>query len=266
MAKFRTEPALRVGLITSVPAIRFELFGTYATPDGMSFPEGAYRAQWESACVRLEGPASIITECLVLKPANAGSRFTVHDVTIGIDFHWQQQESQTFEGALQIAAGTNGLSLINELAIESYLASVISSEMSASCPPELLRAHAVVSRSWLLAQLTGASGPSMPEQSTSSPSEIIRWYGREAHDSFDVCSDDHCQRYQGIGKAFSASASDSVAATRGRALVSGGEICDTRYSKCCGGMTEVFSTAWDDRELPYLVSVYDGAGNPPAPL
>jgi SpoIID/LytB domain protein len=150
------------------------------------------------------------------------------------------------------------LTLINELPIESYLVSVISSEMSASCPAELLRAHAVVSRSWLLAQLKKAN--------TSRPATIdndrerIRWYDRESHALFDVCADDHCQRYQGVSKAFSEAAFSAVRATRGVALVYGDEICDARYSKSCGGRTEVFSAAWEDRSVPYLTSIYDGPG------
>jgi peptidoglycan hydrolase-like amidase len=132
--------------------------------------------------------------------------------------------------------------------------------MNASCPAELLRAHAVVSRSWLLAQLDRGLDSLAATSPDSSPGEIIRWYGRGAHDGFDVCADDHCQRYQGIGKA-SPAAREAVAATRGMVLMSGREICDARYSKCCGGRTEVFSTAWEDRDVPYLASIYDGEGD-----
>ena len=262
LAELHAEPAIRVGLVASAPTVRFELSGLHTTSDGTPLPDGSYLALSESGSLRLDGPVRITTPSLVLRPACAENRITVHDVVIGIDFHWQRKESQTFEGALEITAAPNGLRVVNELPLEAYLASVISSEMSASCPAELLRAHAVVSRSWLLAQLARPLGPVTDAASTSTPSEIIRWYGREAHDGFDVCADDHCQRYQGIGKAFSGAARDSVAATRGLALIAGGDVCDTRYSKCCGGVTEVFSTAWDDRDVPYLASIFDGAGEP----
>ena len=180
-----------------------------------------------------------------------------------------------------IEAGSDGLTLINELPLESYLVSVISSEMSASCPPEFLRAHSIVSRSWLLAQLhkrartllntlaqlhkrhpsllkpkEGAPGPS-----TASDAELIRWYDRESHRDFDVCADDHCQRYQGISKAFSQAAFDAVRDTRGKVLTYGDDVCDARYSKSCGGMTEIYSAVWEDEDVPYLKPVYDGPGS-----
>src|SRR5262249_40641725 len=155
------------------------------------------------------------------------------------DFHWQRQEAQQFQGALLIKAVADRLTIVNELPLESYLVSVISSEMSAACPPELLRAHAVVSRSWLLAQLAQAGNPDAPAKpdhqqndapfAADGPQEIIRWYDRENHTDFDVCADDHCQRYQGISKAFSPEAFAAVRDTRGQAMVWGDEICDTRY-------------------------------------
>jgi SpoIID/LytB domain protein len=191
-------------------------------------------------------------------------RVTIEDVTIGIDFHWERKESQQFQGALIIGASGDGLTLINELPIESYLVSVISSEMSASCPAELLRAHAVVSRSWLLAQLNERDRAERPRarESYEPAGERIRWYDRESHSEFDVCADDHCQRYQGISKAFSKSAFEAVQETRGKVLQYGDDICDARYSKSCGGMTEVYSAAWEERDVPYLVSIYDGPGSP----
>ena len=137
--------------------------------------------------------------------------------------------------------------------------------MSASCPPELLRAHTIVSRSWLLAQTSKPANLSkMSQQSQSSEQELIRWYDRENHQGFDVCADDHCQRYQGISKAFSDAAFDAVRDTRAKALVYGGDVCDARYSKSCGGMTELFRAAWEDIEVPYLTSVYDVPGSEPS--
>jgi SpoIID/LytB domain protein len=148
----------------------------------------------------------------------------------------------------------DGLTVVNDVPLEEYVSSVISSEMSAGCPIELLKAHAVISRSWLCAPQTGsAANVSMREAD-----EIVRWYGREAHRDFDVCADDHCQRYQGITKAYAPTVAAAVAATSGEMLMYGDEICDARFSKCCGGMTEEYRSAWEDREVPYLVSLYDG--------
>jgi peptidoglycan hydrolase-like amidase len=200
---------------------------------------------------------------LVLSPVDpAKARFTVHGITIGIEFHWERKESQTFQGALVLKPLRNGIVLVNQVPIETYLASVISSEMSAASPPELLRAHSIVSRSWLLFQLTelGSTETSLPGAHTDD--QIIRWYDRESHSEFDVCADDHCQRYQGITKAHSASAFEAIQATRGQVLVFGDQICDARYSKSCGGMTERYSAAWQDLTLPYLEAVYDGPGQP----
>jgi SpoIID/LytB domain protein len=203
-----------------------------------------------------------------LTPADFdASRATIHGITIGVDFHWETSESQTFQGSVVLSPQADRLLVINELPLEAYLVSVISSEMSASAPRELLRAHAIVSRSWLLAQMrnrykqtsdvvhdTDASPDGIPE------TEMIRWWDRENHADFDVCADDHCQRYQGISKAFSKEAFEAVRDTRGKVLMWGDEICDARYSKSCGGMTEEFRAAWDDRELPYLRARYDAEG------
>jgi peptidoglycan hydrolase-like amidase len=170
--------------------------------------------------------------------------------------------------------------VINELPLESYLVCVISSEMSAGNPPELLRAHAIVSRSWLLAQMHRRNQPAVSKIHESrrewevrdeararygGAQYFIKWYDRENHSGFDVCADDHCQRYQGISKAFSSEAFDAVNDTRGQVLMFGDEICDARYSKSCGGMTEEFGSAWEDRDVPYLTAVYDGdEGEAPA--
>ena len=151
--------------------------------------------------------------------------------------------------------------MINDISLEEYVTSVISSEMSASCPLELLKAHAVISRSWLWFPKANPS-PSFNGQSQDLNSrEILRWYGRESHPDFDVCADDHCQRYQGITKAFSPAVAQAVGATAGQFLRYNGAICDARFSKSCGGITERYATAWEDEDIPYLGSVYDGAAN-----
>jgi stage II sporulation protein D len=285
---YKREPLIRVGLMTDAQQVRIKLNARYVTETGEPFEAGEYVAQPEGDELWLTGEAAVVqakaSEMLRLSPTDFDScRVTIDDVTIGIDFHWQRQEAQHFQGTLLIKAGKAGLTIINELPLEAYLVSVISSEMSAACPTELLRAHAVVSRSWLLAQLANTdetpsaivenkpSSPrhSLPENEANAPLEIIRWYGRESHTDFDVCADDHCQRYQGISKAFSPEAFNAVRDTRGKAMIWDGTVCDTRYSKSCGGMTEVYRAAWEDRDVPYLAAVADSAETPvayPMPL
>jgi stage II sporulation protein D len=268
---FEKEPVIRVGLMTGARSARISLTGRFLSEAGDSLAEGDYSVSLDGGVVRLGREPRPGGPSILLRPADFDSCvFTVHDITIGIDFHWERKEAQQFKGALRLAATVEGLSLINELPLESYLVSVISSEMSASCPAELLRAHSVVSRSWLLAQLDRAAagiqagddrtGRGESRTAARPADEVIRWYDRESHADFDVCADDHCQRYQGISKAFSRQAFDAARETRGNVLVSGGEICDTRYSKSCGGMTELYRAAWEDRDVPYLSPVYDGPG------
>ena len=259
MIAIDSEPTIRVGLITDVSKVALTLDGRVECV-GREIPAGDYIVRREGSALKVEGPVSLEAASFLFRtvdPENA--RITLRDVSIGIDFHWERKESQTFQGAMRLVASAHGLTAINEIPIESYLVSVISSEMSASCPLDLLKAHAVVSRSWLLAQLLQGAQETSPA-TTGEGAEIIRWYNRESHADFDVCADDHCQRYQGISKAFSASVFDAIRATRGIVLTSDGEICDARYSKSCGGMTEVYKTAWDDREVPYLAARHDGEG------
>lgn len=257
------EPLIRVGLITGAREVSFTLEGAFSLQDGSPMSAGTYTARATDGVVQLDGAKAPGPELRLSPIEFDSSRFVVHGVKIGIGFHWERKESQEFQGALKLAAGSGGLAVINELPLEAYLVSVISSEMSASCPPEALRAHAVVSRSWLLAQLERAGVvQSVPDPTPPQPDEeeLIRWYDRESHSDFDVCADDHCQRYQGISKAFSGAAFDAVTSTRGEALAYGEDICDARYSKCCGGVTEIYSSVWEDRDLPYLRPVYDAPG------
>lgn len=284
MTGYEQEPLIQVGLMTKARLARITLSAEYLTGAGEPLAAGEYVARLEASPDERSGGGKVLltreaaggaakaVEAVRLSPTDFEvCRVTVHDVTIGIDFHWQRQEAQQFQGALLIKPADGGLTIINELPLESYLVSVISSEMSAACPPELLRAHAVVSRSWLLAQLAPSGKTSAPAnlsyqpndaaRAADGPQEIIRWYDRENHTDFDVCADDHCQRYQGISKAFSPEAFAAVRDTRGQAMAWGDEICDTRYSKSCGGMTEVYGAAWEDRDVAYLAAVYDGAGD-----
>ncbi|HYP30007.1 MAG TPA: SpoIID/LytB domain-containing protein [Blastocatellia bacterium] len=269
--RFKTEPAIKVGLIEGASEVRFTLAGNFVASAGETFGPGDYLATATDKGIRLSGEAEREAASLSLSPSSFETdRVTIHDITIGIDFHWQRKEALVFQGALTLAGGPAGILVINELPLESYLVSVISSEMRASCPPDLLRAHSVVSRGWLLAQLeragsqAGAGRAPAREEGESGGGliEVIRWYDRENHSEFDVCADDHCQRYQGISRAFSDEAFDAIRATRGTVLTWDGQICDTRYSKSCGGMTESFKAAWEDKNVPYLSAVYDGREPP----
>ncbi len=273
MNEFPQEPSIRVGLLSGVKSVRFALTGQFKTADGTSIETGEYVATWTENGIQLAGLSQLNTSTVTLEPVDFPScKFKVYDVVIGINFHWERKEDQTFQGCLKIIQEGNSLTVINELPVESYLVSVISSEMSASCPPELLRAHAIVSRSWLLAQLVNAKKLAASQneaqlttqltqkQYADGVEEIIKWYDRENHASFDVCADDHCQRYQGISKAFSPQAFDAGQETRATVLSFDKEICDARYSKSCGGLSEVYRAAWQDKDVAYLSSVYDWQG------
>jgi stage II sporulation protein D len=233
-----------VGLIEGQSAVQVELTGAFADASGKRYEPGRYRFASEAT----------------LTPSDPAScAFALDDITIGIGFHWERKERQVFRGAFRLMKRQAGLTVINDVSLEEYVTSVISSEMSASCPFELLKAHAVISRSWLWYPKANPAPSERGQGQTLDFHEVLRWYGREAHPDFDVCADDHCQRYQGITKAFSPAAAEAVRATAGEFLRYHGSICDARFSKCCGGITERYSTAWEDEDIPYLRSVYDGA-------
>ncbi len=198
---------------------------------------------------------------LTFTPQSPTASFSLHDVTIGVNFHWERKETQVFLGTLRLVVEADKITAINQLPVEQYLASVISSEMKATAGLELLKAHAVISRSWLLAQMRRREENSEKKDGFFSfikkDDEMIRWYDREDHTIFDVCADDHCQRYQGITKQTSKAVEQALKATRGCILCYGDEICDARFSKCCGGVTEEFQYCWEDTPKPYLVSVAD---------
>ena len=198
---------------------------------------------------------------LSFSPKSTDASFSLHEVTIGVNFHWERTETQTFLGSLRLVVEADKICAINHLPVEDYLTSVISSEMKATASFELLKAHAVISRSWLLAQMERRRKINLSGDSFFSfvkkDDEIIRWYDREDHTIFDVCADDHCQRYQGITKASERKVAEAVKATRGQVLSYAGEICDARFSKCCGGVTEEFQYCWDNIPKPYLRAVGD---------
>lgn len=203
---------------------------------------------------------------LTFHPQCANASFSLRDVTIGVNFHWERRETQTFLGTLRLVVDSDKVCAINDLPVESYLESVISSEMSATSSLELLKAHAVISRSWLLAQIEqrckrqAGAGTNGFFSFIRKDDELIKWYDREDHTIFDVCADDHCQRYQGITKATSPQVAQAIKATRGQILMQGDEICDARFSKCCGGATEEFQYCWENIRKPYLTAVRDMPG------
>lgn len=200
---------------------------------------------------------------LIFKPVCEEDSFWLKDVVIGINFHWERKEDQQFQGALKLIIEDGAITAINIIKVEDYLTSVISSEMSATASLDLLKAHAVISRSWLLAQIEKNKELTNNKVDystfTQNENELIRWYDREDHVNYDVCADDHCQRYQGITRTFSNldTVKQAIQETRGQVLFSDGKICDARFSKCCGGMVEEFQHCWEDIKYPYLVKTRD---------
>ncbi len=192
--------------------------------------------------------------------------FTVRDVIIGVKFHWERREDQKFLGSLKIIRENGKVTAVNILPVEDYLQSVISSEMSATSNLELLKAHSIISRGWLLAQINKSKklkeAPSAYSSFKETEYELIRWYDREDHTLYDVCADDHCQRYQGVTKAYTDNARHAVQETSGLVLMYDGEICDARYSKACGGMSENFENVWEPVKHAYLISIVDNPENP----
>jgi len=250
------EPDVTVGIVSGQKVV-FELNGSYMakgeTLVGMQTVELAEGGLlWRGQNYRE----------LRFQPQDEEASFTLHDVTIGVGFHWERQEKQTFRGTLRLVVEADKVVAINELPVEQYLESVISSEMSATSSPELLKAHAVISRSWLLCQMENRKKEGRDKGNSffsfvKKDDELLRWYDREDHTLFDVCADDHCQRYQGITRASSPAVAEAIKATRGQVLMSENELCDARFSKCCGGQTEEFQYCWENIKKPYLVSVSD---------
>ena len=249
------EPEINVGIV-SAKEIHFTLNGhffakgeTVSDNQVVSFSEGGIL--WNESLYRE----------LTFTPQDDQNSFSLYDVTIGLNYHWERQETQVFSGTLKLVVDEEKIVAINILPVEEYLTSVISSEMNANSSMELLKAHAVVSRSWLFAQIEKRKALSGKDEGffsfTKTKEEYIRWYDREDHTIFDVCADDHCQRYQGITKATNATVAEAVKATRGRLLMYDKKICDARYSKCCGGATEEFENCWENIHYPYLSSIRD---------
>ena len=252
------KPYINVGIITG-KEISFTLNGSFLTPDGTVLT-GLQRVSATGNGKFLFGKDE--AETVELVPENSDCSFTLHNVTIGISYHWERQEEQTFTGKLKLITDGGNVIAVNILPVEDYLVSVISSEMCATSSLEFLKSHAVISRSWLLAQIENRGKnvhKSLQRDCTEDENSLIRWYDREDHTLFDVCADDHCQRYQGITKASNPSVAKAVKETEGMVLMYGNDICDARFSKCCGGVSETFDTCWEDKDYPYLQPVADNA-------
>ena len=252
-------PRVKVGIMNE-PEVDFVLFGEYRLADG-TIVTGEQHAE-----VTAEGQVAwngTVADVVTFEPSENGF-FELKGVTIGVNFHWERKEDQRFSGALHLIVENGKLTAVNVLPVEDYLLSVISSEMSATASLELLKAHAVISRSWLLAQIDKNKRITEEHEDYKAceeggEDEMIKWYDREDHVNFDVCADDHCQRYQGITKETSPNVAVAIGATRGEVLMSEGDICDARFSKSCGGVSEEYQYCWENIKMPYLLAVRDTA-------
>lgn len=255
------EPKINVGILFQ-PIIRFNLDTLYSF-EGNTYT-GEYEVKIQDGKILFDGRCY---DEILFESDDDKASFVLHDVVIGIGFHWERKEDQRFRGNLKFIVEDDHLTAINSLFVEEYLKSVISSEMSATSSKELLKAHAVISRSWLLYQTYKRNQIETSSQKYISDSktenEWIKWWDREDHQNFDVCADDHCQRYQGITRASQSlqMVEEAVEETRGELLMYDGIICDARFSKCCGGIVEEFQNCWEPVSYPYLTTLYDGEKN-----
>jgi SpoIID/LytB domain protein len=276
----RGQQQLSVGIM-SAEELEFEILADGAGPRKAKAREGKIEydgALFDELYFEAPNPSTMFAQ----------PSFVLHGVTIGVGFHWERQESQTFAGALKIIVEKNRLVAINVIGIEDYLLSVISSEMSATASEEFLKAHAVISRSWVLAQIQsfrGAAEKTVPVGVCNVPSlvshldsmltkeeaaadagvvEYVKWYDKEDHKLFDVCADDHCQRYQGLTRAVGKRVRKVIDSTWGQALHYDGQLCDARFSKCCGGRMEKFSSCWEDKDYAYLQPLADAPDHDPS--
>ncbi|MFW6310433.1 MAG: SpoIID/LytB domain-containing protein [Prolixibacteraceae bacterium] len=258
----KTQPEIDIGIM-AYREVGFSLSAVFSNSNGNAFPAKDYTATVKNEKISILSSSGEKTEAeeILLTPLKSDAWFELKQVTIGVDFHWEQQENQRFQGKLKLIRENNKVRAINVIDLEDYLKSVISSEMSATASPEFLKAHAVISRSWLLAQIEKtksiAGGGGIYQASEETSNEIIRWYDREDHKNFDVCADDHCQRYQGITKIHSEKALQAAEETAGEILMFENKICDARFSKCCGGVTENFENVWEPLRHRYLTKVVD---------
>ncbi len=256
------EPIIKVGILENRTEVSGKFQGSFSI-EGKKIEGEFFIKIFNEEIVLSDNVQKIFSgKEIICIPLNNESTFSLYDVVIGVNFHWERKETQIFQGNLKfIIANNNTIIVINEISLEKYLASVISSEMNAKAPLELLKAHAITSRSWLAAMLKQKEETSnigiSSQRNYETENEIIRWYDREDHPFFDVCADDHCQRYQGITKIISSSVQKAIDETWGKFLVSENHICDARFSKCCGGISEAFENVWEFTSIPYLTSITD---------
>lgn len=252
-----TEPLISVGIM-SAKVIKFSLFDSYQINDD-TLHKGDYSVKVSNGEIDFDG--KLYNEVLLEANDIHSDSFELKDAVIGINFHWERNEDQQFQGHLKFIVENEMITAINLVSLEDYLVSVISSEMSATSSEELLKAHAVISRSWLLAQKEKNKSLETSKESYQTSfedgNEIVRWWDREDHTNFDVCADDHCQRYQGITKQSTPLVTDVIMKTRGQVMMFDGTICDTRFYKCCGGFLETFENVWEPTPHPYLVGKAD---------
>jgi SpoIID/LytB domain protein len=263
MISINKEPNISVGIL-SEKQINFELYGDYKVADIKQVFSGRFIAEIENNKIvcRWDNNKIEISDEIIFVPQDIQSEsFLLRNVKIGVNFHWERKEKEIFTGSLKLIKDNDNITAINKLPIEKYLLSVISSEMSAKSSLQLLKAHAIISRSWLLAQIEKAKNSNKEkikyEHIQDNEKESIRWYGCFDHELYDVCADDHCQRYQGVTKIFTEIARQAVRQTAGVVLVSDNRICDARYSKSCGGITESFENVWEPVIYSYLSSIVD---------
>jgi len=259
------QPNISVGIMKS-EKIQFILSGNYKISGLNSYITSNCEVLYINNEILVKESNKIVFKGkeVVISPTDFSTHyFELKDVVIGIDFHWEQKENQRFRGLLKFIIEENKIWAINILPLESYLTSVISSEMNANSSMELLKAHAVISRSWLVAQIEKqqqlANTTNILKNVVETDTEYIKWYDREDHRLFDVCADDHCQRYQGITRAHNSNVIKAISDTFGQVLVCNSEIADARFSKCCGGISERFENCWQPVHYPYLVDIADVA-------
>ena len=254
------QPKITVGIM-ACPQLYFTLLGGFA--ENHLEHKANYKAIVQNGKIVLtdQKGKEMKQDSFLFEPLNSESSFELKNVTIGVNFHWEQKENQQFKGSLKLIPENEKVRAINIIDLEEYLKSVISSEMNATSSLALLKAHAVISRSWLLAQIEKTkslkTGGGLYQTSYETEDEIIRWYDREDHTNFDVCADDHCQRYQGITKIHSEKALKAVEETFGEVLFFDEKICDARFSKCCGGISENFENVWEPVRHGYLTKIID---------
>jgi SpoIID/LytB domain protein len=263
MNEYKSEPLISVGILSDTK-IKFELYGEFSSYGFKKFFSGRFTAELEDDKIICKGDKESfeIDKEIIFEPQDSESEsFLIRDVLIGVKFHWERREKQRFTHSLKLVKDNGKITIVNLVPIEKYLMSVISSEMSAKCSIQLLKAAAVVSRSWLLAQIEKSKTIKFDkikyQSAYKSDEEIIKWYDREDHKLFDVCADDHCQRYQGVTKVTSEAARESVKQTHGIVLIECNEILDARFSKSCGGISESFENVWEPVKHLSLTSIYD---------